>query len=176
MSMAAIQKVPDKTQLRRYLDQGLTQAQIVEEWEKKSGLRVSRAAIGMAIERYGLKSANDRQQYPDMLPWRLGRHTHRNDARMLRLVARKQRGLPVSPKEETRLAKWLADLNSENAVIFFDERLPTGFKWIEREPRHGDDLIDRSNALESKSAKGSGAVQASSKPLAPPVRAAKKPE
>src|SRR6478752_7450426 len=47
--------VPDKAQLKKYLAAGLTQKQIVEQYEKDTGIKVSRSAIGMAISRYGLR-------------------------------------------------------------------------------------------------------------------------
>ena len=56
--MAATQKVPDKEVMRRYVDQDLTQAQIAEAWGEKTGVKPSRSAIAMAMQRYGISPAH----------------------------------------------------------------------------------------------------------------------
>lgn len=46
--------VPDPHQMRQYVDQGLTQHQIVDAWLADSGIRVSRSAVAMALDRYDM--------------------------------------------------------------------------------------------------------------------------
>lgn len=136
-------KTPNKTQLRAYLRRGLTQQGIVEAWEKDSGIRVSRSAIAMAIERNGLKSARPRPRYADLLPWHVRQeHGMRYDAQMLRLEGRRREGLPLSKRAKVNLSSWLNELNEKGAVVTYDPHTVEGFFWIPREPQH-DDIIDR---------------------------------
>lgn len=149
MHMTA-QKVPGEAQLRKYLDRGLTQAQIVEAWREDSSEVVSRSAIGMAIKRYGLQSAHPRPRYEDTLPWRVREeHLMHYDARMLRLEARRRRGQALKPEDLSRLDYWRKELDRLDAVVYYDENSPEGFLWIPREPEHGTDLIDRSNVRQT---------------------------
>lgn len=137
-----MQRVPGKTQLKRYLSKGLTQAQIAEAWEEDSGTRVSRSAIGMAIKRFGLGSAKPRPRYEDMLPWVVSNeHAMAYDARMLRLEARRRQGGEISEHWLKALTGWRRQLDEQNAVITYYSDTPEGFFWIPRED--GDDDIIR---------------------------------
>ena len=145
--MAPPVKVPNKTQLRHYLEKGMTQQQIVDAWEAESGHRFSRSSIAMAIERYNLNSAHPRPTYTEMLPWTI-RTEHRNhmDARMLRLEGRRRAGVSLSEREQRWLDQWKADLERAGAVVHYERDTEEGFWWVPRTTEHGDDLIDRSNA------------------------------
>lgn len=135
--------VPDKAQLRKYLAAGLTQKQIVEQYEKDTGIKVSRSAIGMAISRYGLKSSRPRDRYMDMIPWQLSpAHQDHPDARLLRFEARRRRGLDLNDRELTWLSGWLKKLDDEQAVIVYRPETTEGFWWVERTD-DDDDLIRR---------------------------------
>lgn len=135
-------KVPNKTQMRRYLERKLTQQQIADQWEKDSGIRVSRSAIAEAIKRYDLKSSTQRSRYADLLPWRVAdKHRMEQDARMLRVEARKRRGLSVSDDNERMHANWRHLLKEQNAVITYAADTRKGFWWLEREESDGDSLI-----------------------------------
>jgi hypothetical protein len=155
--MAPPVRVPNKTQLRRYLSRGLTQQEIVDEWEAASSHRVSRSAIAMAIERYGLKSAHPRPTYPELLPWII-REDHRQhiDARMLRLEGRSRSGQKLSQHEQRWLDQWKHDLERAGAVVHYERDADEGFFWIARTAEHGDDLIDRSNAVKPEGRVPSG--------------------
>lgn len=144
------QVAPSKNEMEHYLDMGLTHQQIVEAWEKDTGVRISRSTISMAIGRYGLTSANARPRYEELLPWRVRReHLGHADARMLRLEGRRRAGGSLSEEETRWLEKWKTALFEQNAVVFYDPRSPSGFHWIDREPRHGDELIDRPETSQS---------------------------
>ena len=136
------QIVPDPTQMRRYLEQGLSQAGIVDKYEEDTGIRVSRSAIAMAIGRYGLKSSRPRPRYTDTVPWHvLPEHRNHNDARMLRLEGRRREGLPLSEKELRWLEQFIDLLRERNAVIDYNPKTKKGFWWVPRE--EGDDDIVR---------------------------------
>ena len=135
-------KVPNKTQMRLYLERRLTQLQIVHQWEQDSGIRVSRSAIAMAIKRYDLKSAKPRPRWDDLLPWRVvDAHRMKHDARMLRVEARKRRGLPISSEEASMHAIWRKRLKDQNAVISYAADTRKGFWWVTREESDGNSLI-----------------------------------
>lgn len=134
---------PNKTELRRYLERGLTQQQIADEWEKDSGYRVSRSTIGMAIARYGLESSRPRLRYEDLLPWHVAQqHLMAYDARMLRYEGRRRAGLEVDSDTITRLEGWIRDLRSRDAVVHYDPDTAEGFYWVKRS-EEDDDLIRR---------------------------------
>ncbi|MCW2843333.1 MAG: Pirin domain protein [Nocardioides sp.] len=137
------QIVPDKTQMRRYLDQGMSQAKIVEAYEKDTGVRVSRSAIAMAIGRYELKSSRPRPRYMETLPWTvLPEHRDHTDARMLRLEGRRREGGSLTVKELRWLQTWLETLNARNAVVDYNPRTKQGFWWVPREETD-DDIVRR---------------------------------
>lgn len=122
---------------------GLTQEEIVEEWHQKSGIRVSRSTIGMAIARYDLASAKPRPRYEETIPWRVKEeHKYHNDARMLRLEGRRRRGRSLNAKELRLLNNWRKALEEAGAVVWYNPESEEGFHWIPREPHH-DDIIDR---------------------------------
>lgn len=142
--MANTVKGPNKTQLKAYLSQGMTQQQIVEAWAQDSGVRVARSTIAMLIERSGLESANPRPRYDELLPWRVApEHRDDIDARALRLEGRRRAGGKITPWQEKWLEGWIADLRNANAVVHYDRATEKGFHWIPRTPEHGDDLIHR---------------------------------
>lgn len=143
MSTMTAQMVPDHTQMRRYLDRGLTQQQIVAAWEEDTGVRVSRSAIAMAINRYGLSSANHRPRYEDTLPWKVKKeHANHYDARMLRLEGRRREGNPMTDRELHMLNQWKELLHTRGAVIAYEPDTEQGFFWLQRQPGD-DDLIRR---------------------------------
>lgn len=136
------QLVPDKTQMRRYLSAGLTQKQIRDAWENDSGIKVSRSAIAMAIERYGLQSAHPRRRYEETLPWKVRvEHKNNNNARMLRLEGRRREGLALGDQEKRLLTQWRHKLEEAGAVIVYDPDTEQGFWWVAR--RDDDDDIVR---------------------------------
>ena len=132
-----VQRGPGKTELRRYIEKGMTQAEIAEAWEKDSGVRVSRSTIAMATERYGLHSAHPRPRYEDMLPWTVtSEHRMSWDARMLRLEGRNREGGKLAEDELRWLTQWREDLEASNAVITYHPGTLEGFHPVER---HEDD-------------------------------------
>lgn len=143
VNMANIQVAPTKAELELFLRKGMTQAQIVDAWEKKTGVRVSRSAVAMAISRYGLQSAHPRPRHEDLLPWHVkDEHKHNIEARMLRMEGRRRKGLPLSKKNLDWLTKWRELLEIEQAVVHYDPDTVEGFHWVKRKPSD-DDIIRR---------------------------------
>ena len=134
---------PDPTQLKNYLTKGLTQAQIVEAWEKKTGVRISRSTVGMAIARFGMDSSHPRPRYEDMLPWKVSvPHRMKWDARMLRLEAKRRRGKALTERELRLLTQWRQQLEEAQAVIVYEHDTDEGFFWVNRKAED-DDIIRR---------------------------------
>lgn len=151
--------VPDPTQLRLYLERGMTQAQIVDAWEKDSGVRVSRTAIAMAIKRYDLQSAHKRPRYEDVIPWRVKEeHRMEHDIRMLRLEARRRYSAmggdqaegvrPLDDRELRWLTAWMDDLHEQNAVVAYNPNSRRGFWWV---PKRDDEHLVRVEPLNKAS-------------------------
>src|SRR5262245_35007129 len=113
MSTMTQQMVPSKEVLQRYADDGLTQVQMVDEWEKSSNIRVSRSAMGMALARYGVVGQRRRRaRYEDMIPWTVkNEHQKAYDLWMLRLEARRRLGESIDPGQLSRLDSWRLDLS-----------------------------------------------------------------
>lgn len=131
--------VPNATQMRRYLERGLSQQQIADQWAADSNKRVSRAAIGMAIIRYGLESAHSRGRYDDLIPWKVEPgHRQHKQLKYLRLESRRRRGLSLTAAELRRLESWKLALKQANAVIYYEPRTEEGFFWVNREPEDKD--------------------------------------
>jgi hypothetical protein len=131
--------VPDKRKMEAYLKLGLSQQGIADQYEEDTGIKVSRSAIAMAIERYGLQSAQPRARYMDMVPWRLApEHRMHTDARMLRLEGRRRRGAPLKEGELRRLDQWLTLLRERDCVIHYDGRTARGFWWCPRTEEDSD--------------------------------------
>lgn len=137
------QVVPNKTEMERYIERGLTQAQIAKDWSERTNTSVSRSAIAMAIQRYGLTPKRTRPRYEDTIPWRVrDEHKHHRDAKMLRLAGRFMRGLSVSEEDRRRLASWRRLLAEMDAVITYDPDTEEGFWWVARDVAQGDDEND----------------------------------
>lgn len=142
---------PNKTTLRRYLRQKMTQQQMVEAWEAESNIRVSRSAIAMALARHGLKSSTTRARYDDLLPWRVReRHTDAYDAQMLRLEARRRRKGKLLPDQAGRLKAWKDRLEELGGVVHYDAATHEGFWWVPREPIDTDIIRHPDNHPEDK--------------------------
>jgi hypothetical protein len=138
-----VTRAPNATQLRMYLAKGMTQGQVVEAWEKDSGIRVSRSTIGMAMKRFDLESPRPRPRYEDMIPWTVRKeHTMVWDARMLRLESKRRRGEALTDKEKRVLTQWRTRLEEANAVVAYEPDTEEGFFWLHRSSED-DDIIRR---------------------------------
>lgn len=143
MGRGGVRLTPGAGELRAYLDQGLTQQQIADAWEKKTGQKVGRSAIGMAIGRAGLESPNPKPRYDDLLPWTVkSEHSMHYEAQLLRMEARRRRGKDLSEKNLRILTKWRKELQDANAVVTYDPATPDGFYWTPRLPTD-EDIIRR---------------------------------
>ena len=134
---------PDKTWLRLHAQAGMTQQQMVDAWERESGIRVSRSAIAMAMRRQDVEAAKPRPRYEETLPWHvLDEHKYNTQARLLRLEGRRREGRSLNPKELRWLTTWRRELEAHNAVVMYDPDTEEGFHWVQR-VASDDDVIRR---------------------------------
>jgi hypothetical protein len=123
-------------------DAGMTHQQIADEVEQRTGQRVTRNAVTMAMARHGLSSNPTR--YSEEIPWRVKQKHERHYAlAMLRLYARKRRGVKLNREQEQRLTSWLGQLQENDRVVFYEANSPDGFYYVPRLPEDGDGVIRR---------------------------------
>ncbi len=142
MTSPAYGVLPDRTELRRMKEAGMTHQQIADEVEKRTGQRVTRNAVTMAMARHGLSGNPTR--YSEEIPWRVRQKHERHYAlAMLRLFARKRRGVKLNREQEQRLTSWLGQLRENDRVVFYEANSPDGFYYVPRLPEDGEGVIRR---------------------------------
>ena len=127
----------DRATLKRYVQLGLTQEEMVVRFREETGETRGRAAFAVAMSRYGVKSIKRRETkvFSETLPWRVkAEHANQYPARMLRALGRREAGAKLPKAEAKRLDSWLKDLDEDNAVIHYDPDTPQGF-WRVARPR-----------------------------------------
>jgi len=138
--------VPDKTTLRRWKREGLTQQEMVDRHFAETGIQVSRASIAAAMVRYGL--AGTKPRYYGTIPWHVkGEHLTHYAVRMLRLLGRRKAGGDLNNLEALRLDSWLEMLDREHAVVGYDPDSEDGFYYIDAKYRDSKDAPIRTKRI-----------------------------
>jgi hypothetical protein len=120
----------------------MTHQQIADEVERRTGQKVTRNAVTMAMARHGLSSNPTR--YSEEIPWRVRQKHERHYAlAMLRLYARQRRGVKLNREQDQRLTSWLGQLQENDRVVFYEPNSPEGFYYVPRLPEDGKDIIRR---------------------------------
>lgn len=127
--MPAQRLLPDTATLRRWVEAGMTHAEIAKEVERVTGHRVTRSSVSAALSRAGLTKETNR--YVTELPWRVRiEHMTAYPARMLRLLGRRRAGFELSEADNERLDSWLATLKAEGLVVAYcPDKI--GFLYVE---------------------------------------------
>lgn len=122
-------------------DEGKTYKQIAAWVEEKTGQRVSPATVGAALSRAG--KTNTRPRYEKHLPWVVHKeHIKHYAARMLRLLGRRDAGLPMSELDRQRLDSWLSSLKEEHAVVAYLPESEEGFYYVDGDwPANGIPIV-----------------------------------
>ncbi len=142
MTSQAYGVLPDKTELRQMRDQGMTHQQIADEVFRRTGYKVTRNAVTVALQRHGL--AEKPVRYSEEIPWRVKERHERNYAlAMLRAYARRNRGIKLNIDQRQRLDSWLAQLAENDRVVTYRPDSPDGFYYVPRLPEDGDGIIRR---------------------------------
>ena len=135
--------LPAKEELIQMRDQDMTHQDIADEAYRRTGERVTRNAVTMALRRAGITGTVRR--YTDLIPWRVRTiHEHSYHLAMLRFEARRRRELGLTKEQERRLDGWLGRLASASAVapegwvVFYKPDSPDGFYLVPREDEDED--------------------------------------
>lgn len=127
--MAAPRILPPTQDLRRYVEAGMTHAQIADHIRETTGLVVSRSAVSSALSRAGLTTEAPR--YRSELPWRVrAEHLTQYQARMLRLLGRRRASVELTDDEAQRLDAWLEALAERELVVAYVPDGP-GFLYVD---------------------------------------------
>ena len=133
--------MPDVQRLESLRQQGMSYKQIAEWVEEKTGQKVAPTSVGAALSRAG--KTKQRNRYEKHLPWVVhAEHVQHYAARMLRLLGRRDNGLPLSDLDIQRLDAWLRDLKDEHAVVVYEPDSPDGFYYVDGDwPADGIPII-----------------------------------
>jgi hypothetical protein len=136
--MPGYRKLPPRQELEKWLDEGLTHAQIVERIKDEYDQDVSLSTVSSGLSRMGL---TDRIRYDDFIPW--GRisvdHNTAYQLQMLRIGARISKNLSVDDKTRARFQRWKEELDEKNLCVHYDYGSVEGFHYVAR--REGDGLV-----------------------------------
>lgn len=122
--------LPDVQRLLELKQRGLNYQEIADWIEEHEGIHVSRMSVASAISRAG--KSTPRPRYEKHIPWKVkAQHGQNYHAKMLRLMGRRDSGLPLNEEQEKRLTAWLNKLKLEHSVVVYDERTPEGFYLVD---------------------------------------------
>lgn len=122
--------LPDKTTLRRLVDEGMTHNEIVEWIADNLDVSVARSTVASALSRAGLTEPG--QRYTEQIPWRVQQdHLKHYAARMLRLLGRRQANLPLTEDQEKRLDDWMNKMRKDHSVVVYLPDSPDGFYYVD---------------------------------------------
>lgn len=83
-----------------------------------------------------------------LMPWWVApEHRYAHAASMLRAEARRRAAQPLSPRVEQSLDAWLARLEQEGTVVFYDRSV--GWRYAPRRPSVDLDLIREPRSLDN---------------------------
>lgn len=142
--------LPPKEELVKMRDQEMTHQDIADEVFRRTGEKVTRGAVTMALRRAGITGTVRR--YTDLIPWRVKTlHEHSYHLAMLRFEARRRRELPLTQEQERRLDGWLARLAAEHLAVLYEPTSPDGFYLVPRADTDSD--IIRQPEIEAEAAR-----------------------
>lgn len=141
--------LPNKTELRRMREAGMTHQQIADAVKERTGYTVTRNAVTMALARHGLSESPKR--YAEEIPWRVRQKHERHYAlAMLRLYARQRRGQQLPQDQAHRLESWLRQLDEHDRVVHYEPNSPDGFYYVPRRAEDEGGVIRRPESEEQR--------------------------
>ena len=113
------------------LRDGKTQQEVVDELAAE-GIPARQSSISRIKltygDKHGLVKGGHRTRW---IPWELAPEDRgRQDAQMLRLLDREERGEPIPPREQRRLDSWRRRLDEEDASVGYFPHTTERFVWI----------------------------------------------
>ena len=138
--MPAPRSLPSDSTLLKWRDEGLTHQQIADRVYDREGVRVTRSAVSVSLHRAG---ETHKVRYLEQVPWDRIKAVHNQEypLTMLRSLARRNRGLPISQIQSERLDSWLERLGEEQAVVHYEPQSEHGFYYVPRQPEDGDGYV-----------------------------------
>lgn len=122
--------LPDIQRLEELRSRGLNYQEIADWIEKHQGVRVSRMSIASAFSRAG--RSTPRPRYEKHLPFKVkAEHGQHYAAKMLRLMGRRDSGLPLTAEQEKRLDSWLNQLHATHSVVAYAPETEEGFHYVD---------------------------------------------
>ena len=122
--------LPDIQRLEDLRKRGMSYQEIADWIEKHEGVRVSRMSIASAFSRAG--KSTPRPRYEKHLPWRVkAEHGQHYAAKMLRLLGRRDQGLPITTDQGKRLDSWLDTLRDTHSVVAYAPETREGFHYVD---------------------------------------------
>lgn len=138
--MAPPRMLPPVEQLQRWVDEGYTHEQIAELILIQTGEKVSRSTVSVAL--YRANKTKPKARFENELPWKIKtQHAARYPARMLRVLARRNRGMDVPPEEDHKLDLWLDKISQQGIVVAYDPDSEPGFFYVPARGKDGKDGI-----------------------------------
>ncbi|MGW1836980.1 hypothetical protein [Streptomyces sp. NPDC002067] len=135
--MPAKSKIVDEQEATRWIEEGRPYAWIVEQYEKKYGIKTTRSLWASFRSRKGLKKRTARNV--DLIPWAVKEeHWFAYPLAMLRLEARLRDGFELRDSDSKRHTSWRAWIAEKNAVVYYDPETEEGFHYVPREDRDTD--------------------------------------
>ena len=138
---------PPNHWLKARLTEELTYREIAERWNREQGGQVTTPnAIKTLVSRQGF--ANRANRYTDVIPWTVRvEHLGHYHVKILRLLARSERGLSISGPEQRMLDLWRKRLGTDK-VVAYDRDTEQGFFVVARQPVDGDGWVREHLTLE----------------------------
>lgn len=130
--MAPPRTLPSDAILRKWrIDEGLSLKEILDRIKEAEGCEVPLGTLASALSRAGI---TERVRYEEFIPWTPIKLEH-NQAYplvMLRLLARREHGLPEKVQDKKKLDAWLRRLHEEEAVVTYRYDSEHGFYYVRR--------------------------------------------
>jgi hypothetical protein len=133
--------IPDN-KVRRWVQAGLGNKEIVERLRREDHIEVTSAAISVFRSRHNLQADHTKIRYEELLPWTVKReHNSLYIAKMLRAEARRRAGGKLEGLALKRLENFLRRLEEENAVVHYEPATAEGFWLVTRREGVDTDII-----------------------------------
>lgn len=119
--------LPAESELVRMRDElGMTHQQIADEVFRRTGHRVARSTVSVALHRAG-EQLEHKNRYKEEVPWQVpSRHTTEYPVRMLRALGRRNAGLELREEDESRLDAWLSEMAMRRLIVAYCPDPPHG--------------------------------------------------
>lgn len=144
--MPARSKIQDETEVIRWMEQGWTYQEIVDEYRRKYNIETTLSMWSNFRRRRGLDRRFNRDD--SLVPWSVAQE-HRNSYHlaMLRVEGRRRNGFEIRETDRKRLESWLRDVRELNGVVHYDPATVDGFHLVPREAGDTDLIRQPHNGL-----------------------------